>query len=110
MNSNEASEIRIYKIKTSYLKMLLYSVTIVLFGVSISHIFNNYYPLGQIWSVILEYIGYICWGTTLGSIGTSLFNWNSGASPEEILDQRLSKIFSMIGIFVFVMARALEYT
>jgi len=108
MTSSVGSEERSMKVKMSYAKMLFCSSGIVLFASMLANLLNTFYPLASMWTTFLEYTGYVCWGSTLGSLGTKILTWGCGESPEEILDQRLSMVLSMVGIFAFVMARALD--
>jgi hypothetical protein len=55
---------------------------------------------------VFEYIGYIGWCSTLGVVGWEI-QTHGGNTPSERLNQNLAKIFSVIGIFAFVLAREL---
>lgn len=96
----------IHKVRVSYIKMLLYGLGTTLIAILSAHLFNAFYPWTQMTIKILEYTGYMCWSSTLGMLGWEIQTW-SGNSRAERLNQKLAKIFSMIGIFVFVMAREL---
>jgi uncharacterized membrane protein len=97
----------VQKVQKSYFNMMLYSIGVVLLSVAIAELFNAFYPLSNAWVMILECAGYVCWGTTLGSLGSKVLTW-SETTPAEILDQKLSFLFSILGIFTFTMARALD--
>lgn len=96
----------IYKVKASYIKMLFYGVGTTLIAVIAAHVLNAFYPWTQTSIKLLEYTGYICWSSTLGMLGWEIQTWD-GDSPAERLNQQLAKVFSMLGIFVFVMSREL---
>ena len=87
--------------------MMIYSTIVVLFSVAVAQLFNRYYPLSEIWVMILECAGYVCWGTTLGSLGSKVLSMQ-GQDSAELLDQKLSSLFSILGIFTFTVARALD--
>lgn len=96
----------IRSIARSHLKMMLFSIITVLLALVISHLFNKYYPLSKSTIAFLEYSGYICWGTTLSSLGTKIPKKQD--SSEALFDQILTTGFSMLGIFVFTMGSALK--
>ncbi len=95
------------KVKNSYLKMLTCSMGIVLLALVTSFLINSFFPVAKICVTLLCYTGYICWGTTLGALGSKILTWGQ-KSHEELLDQKLSTILSLIGIFAFAMAQGLE--
>lgn len=84
--------------------MILFGIAIALSALIVAWAFNSFYPWTANWIKVLEYLGYICWSATLGTM--DMRTWN-GKTPAELLDQNLAKIFSLLGIFVFVMAREL---
>jgi hypothetical protein len=68
--------------------------------------FNKYYPLPEICKNGFEYLGYLCWVTSLGENGLTLLIWTQ-RSPAELLDRNLAKISYLIGVFTFVFGREL---
>jgi hypothetical protein len=108
MTTKARMEIKKRTVTFSYLRMMLYSTFTVLSAVWISYLVQQFYPLSMTSIVMLEYTGYVCWGTTLGAWGSKILSRAHQESPAEILDQKLTTFFSMFGIFVFTMSRALE--
>lgn len=96
------------KVIFSYLKMMCYSILTILLAIATAHFIGRLFVVSHNIISILSYVGYACWGTVLGSPGITLLTWNSGNSHAEILDQRLTACFSLLGIFVFVMSQALD--
>lgn len=91
-------------VKQSHLKNLVYGVAIVISAVVVAHLFNRFYPLGGVWVTLLEYAGYVFWGANLAPL--DIRSWG-GETRAEALDQKLSMLLSMLGVFTFTMARAL---
>lgn len=96
------------KVKRSFVVMFVYGLIITACAITLAHLINKYHPLTCFQASLLEYGGYICWAATLGMLGGEIQTW-SGRSKAEILNQTLSKVFSLVGIFLFVMSRELEY-
>lgn len=94
------------RVRASYVKMLFYGVVVTLAAVMIAWIFNKFYPLTQGYTKLLEYMGYTCWSASLGMLGWEIQTWE-GSSSAERLNQKLVKLFSLVGIFLFVLAREL---
>jgi hypothetical protein len=89
----------------SYTFMLICGVIITLLASSAAWGFNQFCPLSSVWVRALEYIGYICWAATLGTLGP--YAWAGNTSAEQV-DKKLANILSLVGIFAFVMAKELE--
>lgn len=96
----------IHKVRASYIKMLFYGLGTTIIAIIAARLFNDFFPWTQMAIKLLEYTGYMCWSSTLGMLGWEIQTLD-GNSPAERLNQLLAKIFSMIGIFVFVMSREL---
>ena len=94
------------KVVSSYLKMFFTGFGLILIAAIIAACFNKYYPLSEICKNCFEYLGYLCWVTSLGENELSLLTW-SQQSPAELLDRKLAKISSLIGVFAFVFGREL---
>jgi len=92
------------KVTFSYVRMTFYGVGITIAAVLSAWGFNHWHPLPRIGVNLLEYTGYICWSATLGMLGQQAWGGNSLV---EKFDQKLTRIFSLIGIFAFVMAKEL---
>ena len=88
----------------SYAKMTIASALVVFCAWFIGYLFNTHYPLSKIWVDILEYIGYVLWGTALAELKIA-----DGAKTleSEELYRKLQIFCSEMGIFVFVMSRSI---
>lgn len=85
--------------------MFVFSVLVVLTAWYVGHLFNRFYPLTQFWVSMLDYAGYVFWGTALAE--SKVHSWTEN-TPPEILYKRLQMLCSEAGIFVFVLAQAIE--
>jgi|GEM_PF-5616799 len=94
----------VQKVLLSYSIMLVYGILITLIAFFSAWICNHFYPLSCMSVRFLEYIGYICWAATLGTLGP--YDWRGNSFVEKI-DRKLANILSLIGIFSFVMAKEL---
>ncbi len=94
------------KVVNGYLKMFCTGLGVILAAAIVAACFNKYYPLPEIYKNCFEYLGYLCWVTSLGGNGLALLTWTK-KSPAELLDQKLTQIISLAGIFAFVFAREL---
>lgn len=92
------------RVAFSYVRMTLYGLGITFAAILSAWAFNTWHPLAKTWINLLEYLGYICWSATLGMLGQQAWGGNILA---EKFDQKLTRIFSLIGIFAFVMAKEL---
>ncbi len=86
--------------------MSLCGIGIIILAIVIARFLNTFYPLRSDYVKILEYTGYIGWCSTLGMLGWEIQTWVGNTSPER-LNWNLAKMFSIIGIFAFVLAREL---
>lgn len=89
----------------SYGKMLLLSLIVVAGAWYTGYMLNNYYPLPVISASILEYSGYILWGTGLAKPKVDAL---THCIPSKIFYRKLQFVCSELGIFVFVLAGTLE--
>lgn len=96
----------LHKVKVSFIVMFIYGLAVTACAIFSAHFINKFHPLSPFGVSLLEYGGYICWAATLGMLGGEIQTW-SGRSKAEILNQKLAKIFSLVGIFLFVMSREL---
>ncbi len=92
------------KVISSHVFMFLCTIGIIVAARMTAYGLNLFYPPSYVFVRACEYIGYLGWGSTLGVMGWETLGTNT---PAEKLDQNLAKIFSMIGIFAFVLAREL---
>lgn len=91
----------------SYARMFLASIFVVFVAWLIGTCFNKFHPLTSFWVNMLEYAGYVFWGTALAD--SKAESWSKCTLPE-ILDKRLQFLCSEMGIFVFVVAQTLTPT
>ncbi len=89
----------------SYAKMLIASIIVVAGAWLSGFLFNSYYPLPAVSSSLLEYSGYILWGTGLARPKVDAL---THCIPSKIFYRKLQFLCSELGIFVFVMAATLE--
>ena len=94
------------KVLYSYGRMTLLGVAIIILAVATASIFNAVFPLNKVYIKMCEYIGYVGWCSTLGTLGWEIHTRNGNSSPER-LNKSLANVFAMIGIFAFVLAREL---
>lgn len=86
--------------------MFFVGIAVIIIAIVIAELFNTFYPLQSIWIKMFEYVGYVCWTATLGTLGWEIRTWSGNTSTER-LDLNLAKILSLIGVFSFVLAREL---
>jgi len=86
--------------------MLLCGIGIIFIAMGTANILNAFYPLSHVYIRLCEYIGYLSWSLTLGMKGWDIQTWDGNTLPEQ-LNQILAKVFALIGIFAFVLAREL---
>jgi hypothetical protein len=89
----------------SYGKMLVISLFVVSGAWLAAYSFNTYYPLPAIAASILEYSGYILWGTGLARPKVDAL---THCIPSKIFYRKLQFLCSELGIFAFVFASSLE--
>lgn len=94
------------KVLLSFAVMLVSGIVIVLLAMATASILKLWNPLFKFPIKMLEYLGYIGWCATLGMRGWDIQTWDGKTFPER-LNGWLSKAFSAIGIFSFVLAREL---
>jgi hypothetical protein len=94
----------VQKVLSSYTVMFIYGVLITLMAAGAAWSFNHFYPLTYIWIRFLEYVGYISWAASLGTLGPQI--WGESSFVQKV-DRQLANILSLVGIFSFVMAREL---
>lgn len=90
----------------SHAKMFLWGIVVTLFAVLVASVLLKFYPSAKALTDIFEFLGYICWSTTLGTLGWEI-QTNTGNTPPEKLNKQLAFFFSILGIFCFVMAHQL---
>lgn len=90
----------------SHFKMFVCGVIVTLLAIISANIMNKFYPAPKTLTIILEYLGYICWSTTLGTLGWEI-QTSYGNTPAEKLNKKLAYFFSIAGIFFFVLSRHL---
>ncbi|SRR5581483_2108670 len=95
------------KIIFSYGSMFLYGIATILVAALSAHVLNAFYPLPYIYIKICEYVGYASWASSLGMRGWDVQTWGGNTSPER-LNKNLAKLFSIAGVFAFVLARELN--
>src|SRR5262245_55710226 len=95
------ANLRMQQVKKSYSRMFFFGVAVAMLALVAAWVCNALCPWTSNWIKGLEYAGYVCWSATLGTVGWEAQTY-SGKSPAEILDQTLAKIFSLLGIFFFV--------
>ncbi len=88
----------------SYTKMFVLGVGIVFAAIFIASILNQWRPVSPLVVRMFEYLGYIGWCATLGM--SNIQTWGR-KTFSEWLDNWLAKVFSVVGIFSFVLAREL---
>ena len=94
----------VQRVVASYTTMLIYGVVLTLMASFMAWLCNTFFPLDSIWVRFLEYVGYICWAATLGTLGPQAWG---GSTLAEKMDKKLANVLSLVGIFSFVMAREL---
>lgn len=94
------------KVIKSHVKMFVCGVLVTLCAIFVANVMNKFYPAPKALAIILEYLGYICWSTTLGTLGWEI-QTNKGDTPAEKLNKKLAYFFSIAGIFFFVLSRHL---
>jgi hypothetical protein len=93
-------------VKRSFGLMIVIGIVLTVLAIFSAKLINRFYPLPELVVTIFEYSGYICWSATLGMRGWDIQTW-CGKTPAEVLNQKLARIFSLVGIFLFVMSREL---
>ncbi len=94
------------KVVISYVRMVFYGCIILAAAIITAYLLNSFYPVTKNCVRICDYIGYLGWAATLGSCGWDLETL-TGNSTSVRLNENLAKIFSIIGIFAFVLGREL---
>lgn len=94
------------KVIKSHFRMFVCGVIVTLLAIISANIMNKFYPSPKTLVIVLEYLGYICWSTTLGTLGWEI-QTPSGNTPAEVLNKKFAYFFSIAGIFFFVLSRQL---
>lgn len=92
----------------SHMKMMIYSITTVIVAILTAQFLNEYHPLSDEWIKSIELAGYVCWGTTLGTLAPKFFSRKNVDIHEEIYDQKITTIFSILGILTFSLSSVLQ--
>lgn len=95
------------KVIYSYLDMAHCSLVVLGIARAASSAFNDLLPLHVNFIMSFEYLGYFCWVTALGNSGYKIMTWSQGETPQERLDDGISKALSLIGVFSFIFAKEL---
>lgn len=102
---SKASELQI--VKLAYFKSFIGCFLIVVIGLCVSYTINTYYPLDERMIGLVQAFSVVPGSATLFGAQT----WNiqawSATSPAEVLNQKLFRCFSAIGLFVAVVAFSL---
>lgn len=94
------------KVIRSHFKMFVCGIAVTLLAIVAANLMNRFYPAPKILTIVFEYMGYICWSTTLGTLGWEI-QTPTGNTPAELLNKKFAYIFSIAGIFFFVLSRQL---
>lgn len=94
------------RVVRSFFLMLLLSMIVAVFGWWLAIEYNKHFRTHPDIISFLEFLGYICWGTSLGSKREMALSKKESTHAETI-SQRLVVIISLLGIFVFVLAQFL---
>lgn len=104
MNINVKSRSVQYVQFGSYAKMAFASALVVFCAWFIGYLFNKHYPLTKFWVDILEYTGYVLWGTALAEL--KIIDEAQTIESEQLY-RKLQIFCSEVGIFVFVLSRSI---
>lgn len=107
MSSEISHKVKV-RVLFSHMKMMIYSITAVIVAILSAHFLNVYYPLSDQWIKSIELAGYVCWGTTLGTLTPKFFSKKNVDIYEEIYDQKITTIFSILGILTFSLSSVLQ--
>lgn len=88
----------------SYAQMLVLSLLVVLSAILIGLFLNSLLPLPALLIDLLEFTGYILWGTGLARPKVDIVHH---CIPSKMFYRRLQLLSSQFGIFAFVLARTL---
>lgn len=99
---------KIGTIKRAYFNGFVGSIGVVMLGLSISYFLNQYFPLNSITILLIQAFSIVPGSAALfGVQGWNIQTW-SGTTPPEILNQKLFRILSIIGLFLAVAAFSLS--
>lgn len=91
-------------VKTAYIKSIIGSFVVVLVGLITSTIINQYLPLNPKTINLLQAFSIVPGSAALfGMQGWNIQTW-CGTTPAEILNQKIFRFLSIIGLFFAVMA------
>jgi hypothetical protein len=91
----------------SYFNMAIQGIIVIGLAKAIAVFCNETSPFSYEWQAGFEYLGYLCWVTALGALGTKILTWSQGETPKEQLDEAIGMALSLIGVFSFVFAKEL---
>ena len=95
-------------VKNSYVKGFFGSIGIVLLGLFISYLINEFYPFEVTTTKLLQAFSVVPGSATLFAVqGWDIQTWG-GHSPAELLNRRLFTGFSIAGLFFPVVAFSLS--
>lgn len=95
-------------VKTAYIKSIIGSFVVVLVGLITSTIINQYFPLTPITINLLQAFSIVPGSAALfGMQGWNIQTW-CGTTPAEILNQKIFRFLSIIGLFFAVVAFSLS--
>ena len=97
---------QLHLVKKSYFVGFWGSILIVILGLSISFLFNEFYPLSNLSIGLFQAFSIVPGATALLGV-RDIHTW-SGRSHAENLNQKLFKRFSLAGLFLPVMAFSLQ--
>ncbi|WP_068471486.1 hypothetical protein [Candidatus Protochlamydia phocaeensis] len=95
-------------VKTAYIKSIIGSFVVVFVGLITSTIINQYFPLTPITINLLQAFSIVPGSAALfGVQGWNIQTW-CGTTPAEILNQKIFRFLSIIGLFFAVVAFSLS--
>lgn len=112
-NINDAETIKIdqrkniKKVLKSYFKWLLATSSFAVIAFFLANYINHLFPLAPLWIRIMQIGSIVLEAAALGQCGWDIQTWD-GNSPAEILNKRLSKALSLIGLFAILISFQLE--
>jgi hypothetical protein len=102
----EKNRKRTFGIVASFAEMAFVGIMLVLAAIVTALLINHFWQWGYTTKKYIGYLGYICWGASLGAKGREI-ETRSGNSFPERLNHWLSNYTSLIGLFMFVLSQEL---
>jgi hypothetical protein len=106
LNNEQVDKVKL--VKTVYTKSFIGSFVVVLIGLITSLIVNKYFPLAPLTINLLQAFSIVPGSAALfGMQGWNIQTW-CGTTPAEILNQKIFRFLSIIGLFFAVVAFSLS--